>query len=277
MFNPKILFLITLFSISVTAQGLGDLMVAPTRVIFEDRTRAVEITLVNQGRAKTTYRASFVEMDMTENGEVQRRPKREGEIAASDLVRFAPRQVELAPGESQIIRIQVRKPASLPAGEYRSHLVFHGLPANEPVALPGVSKGEKNLNVEIKPIFGISIPVLVRHLQIDTQVTLSDLKLETLPTPTEPKGVPTLLFRLHQKGNRAAYGDLQIHFVDEKGKETLVGEAKGTAIYPNLESRRVQVVLMHNRDTQLKKGRLRLSYSYTEFKRPPVQAWLDLP
>lgn len=277
MFHHKTLFLITLFSVSAFAQGIGDLMVAPTRVIFEGRTRASEITLVNRGRAKTTYRASFVEMDMTESGEVQRRPKREGETTASDLVRFAPRQVELAPGESQTIRIQLRKPTSLPAGEYRSHLVFHGLPANEPVSIPGMSEGGKNLNVDLKTIFGVSIPVLVRHLETDTQVSLSGLKLETLPTPTEPKGVPTLSFRLHQKGNRAAYGDLQIHFVDEKGKETLVGEAKGAAIYPNVESRLVKIALLHNRETQLKKGRLRLSYSYTEFKRPPVQAVLELP
>src|ERR1700737_1174027 len=39
--------------------GIGDLLVAPTRLIFEGRTRAAELTLINIGRQTATYRISF--------------------------------------------------------------------------------------------------------------------------------------------------------------------------------------------------------------------------
>lgn len=260
----------TLFS-----QGMGDLMVAPTRVILEGRVRSAEVTVVNRGAGKATFRASLVEMDMEEDGRLKERPKRPHEICASDLVRFAPRQMELAPGASQVVRIQARKPAGLPAGEYRSHMVFQSLPSVDAMLSP--DQGPDAFSVSLKPIFGVSIPLIVRHQGTDVDVLLSDLKVDAQPDPSGGASVPVLALRLNRKGNQTAYGDLSIYFLPEGGGEMLVGEARGVAVYQNVASRLVKVALREWPPRDRKKGRLRVSYRYQEFQKPAVIATLDNP
>jgi hypothetical protein len=51
--------------------GAGDLLVAPTRVVLEGRTRTAEITLVNIGREPATYRISLYHLRMLESGEMK--------------------------------------------------------------------------------------------------------------------------------------------------------------------------------------------------------------
>lgn len=97
--------------------GGGDLLVAPTRVVFEGRKRAAEVSLSNAGRARTTYRISLVRMEMDESGKLQDRPLDPGSQNLQTLFRFSPREVTLEPQETQTVRIQVRKPADLPTGQ----------------------------------------------------------------------------------------------------------------------------------------------------------------
>ena len=44
------------------------LQVLPTRIVFDERTRAASVTLINSGEKTTTYRLSFIEMKMTPEG-----------------------------------------------------------------------------------------------------------------------------------------------------------------------------------------------------------------
>ena len=48
--------------------GAGDLLVTPTRVVFEGRQRTAQITLVNRGAAAATYRIAFTNLRMNEEG-----------------------------------------------------------------------------------------------------------------------------------------------------------------------------------------------------------------
>ena len=51
--------------------GAGDLLVAPTRVVLEGTKRGAELTLLNVGAKPATYRISFLEMEMTPEGELK--------------------------------------------------------------------------------------------------------------------------------------------------------------------------------------------------------------
>ena len=42
------------------SQSAGDLVVAPTRIVFEGRTRTAQISLLNRGSAAATYRISLI-------------------------------------------------------------------------------------------------------------------------------------------------------------------------------------------------------------------------
>ena len=53
------------------APAVGDLLVAPTRVVFEGRLRSAHLTLINTGAERTTYRIFFTKMRMTQTGELE--------------------------------------------------------------------------------------------------------------------------------------------------------------------------------------------------------------
>ena len=96
--------------------GVGDLLVAPTRVIL-DGGRGTQIILNNIGEQEATYRVTAELRRMMPDGslaEVETASDRE--TTARDMVIFAPRRVTLPPGQPQAIRISARPPAGPAAG-----------------------------------------------------------------------------------------------------------------------------------------------------------------
>src|SRR5689334_12319130 len=89
----------------------ADLMLFPTRIVFEKNQRAAQLELINQGKTPETYRLSLVNRRMSETGEFAPADAPEpGERFADAMVRFSPRQVTIAPGSSQTVRMLLRKP-----------------------------------------------------------------------------------------------------------------------------------------------------------------------
>src|SRR5690242_20547777 len=115
--------------------GVGDLLVAPTRIILDGR-RGTEILLNNIGDEPATYRISVEFRRMTPDGNLEdvTAPTPQ-EQAAADMIIYAPRRITLAPNEPQSIRLAARPPSDLPDGEYRVHLLFRAIPPANPVAV----------------------------------------------------------------------------------------------------------------------------------------------
>lgn len=253
-------------------QGAGDLMILPTRIVLEGRQRAAEVMLKNQGKAKATFRIFIKEMEMARTGQLQDRQKTPGESTAVDLVRYTPRQVELVPGEAQIIRIQVRKPAALPEGEYRSHMVFQGIPPVEPPQPEG-EPAENRLSISLRPVYGISIPVIVRHGETSASVGLGNLRFK----PSESEGAPPVVtLDLERKGNRSVMGDFEIS-VESGGnlkKGTLLAVVRGIAVYHNLPVREVSLPLQPQKGASLVGMRFKVTFIPQDIKLAPVVAFL---
>ncbi len=124
--NKKIITRIFLFAILTLTQAdlfaQGNLMIFPSRVVFEGNKRYEVLGLTNVRADTATYALSFVQYRMNENGEFEQVTEPDsGQLFADPYLRFFPRQVVLGPEETQSVRVQVRKPANLAAGEYRSH------------------------------------------------------------------------------------------------------------------------------------------------------------
>ena len=116
--------------------GVGDLLVAPTRVVLDGR-KGAEIILNNIGDEPATYRVSVEFRRMTESGELVDVPTpTAADKTAEDMIIYAPRKVTLAPHEPQAIRIAARAPQGLPDGEYRVHMLFRAIPPATPVTQP---------------------------------------------------------------------------------------------------------------------------------------------
>jgi hypothetical protein len=255
------------------AQGLGDLAVTPTRVIFEGRTRTSEVSLTNKGRGVATYRISFTHTRMDESGKVAECAKEEGQVTAEDLVRFSPREVTLAPGITQVVRIQLRKPENLQTGEYRSQLLFRAVPPAEKVEAPAPDDGKQELKISIRPIFGLSIPVVVRQGETTCKLNLTDLALQPASQKGEP---PRLELRLLREGNQSMSGTLQAFWTLGKGKPVLAGEMT-CAIYHPLPFIKVALPLDKLGDKALAGGTLMVKFLPRDAKEPVAQTPLDLP
>ena len=251
---------------AATAQrSPGDLLVAPTRVVLEGRQRTAEITLVNVGPAPATFRISLINLRMDrEGGMKQIETPEPGESFANDLIRYSPRQVTLEPHVAQTVRIQVRKPADLAAGEYRSHLLFRAVPDAAP-AVADRAEPPAELSVKLVAVYGISIPVIVRQGEVSAAATLSDLEL--VP-PSGAEKEPVLRFQIHRTGNQSVYGDLTVNFVPAGGgKPTAVGAANGVAIYTPNSLRAAGIALHVPPKVPLKNGLLQLTYRTQEKSR----------
>ena len=243
-------------------RGPGDLLIAPTRVVFEGRLRTAEITLVNIGSATATYRITFVHLRMDEQGgtkEIETAGAEPGERFADELIRYSPRQVTLAPNVAQTVRLQVRKPADLEPGEYRSHLLFRAVPSAAPDL--ETTGNPAAFSVQLTAIYGVSIPIIVRHGDTSAKATLSDLEL--VP-PSGAEAVPTLRFRIGRTGNQSIYGNLTVTFVPARGKPSVVGLANGVAVYTPNPLRRAAIPLRAPPGVVLKNGRLQLAYTKQE-------------
>ena len=84
--------------------GIGDLLVAPTRIVLDGR-KGTEVVLNNIGDAPATYRISVEFRRMTADGSLEdvTEPTAQ-EKEAEDMIVYAPRRVTLAPHEPQSIR-----------------------------------------------------------------------------------------------------------------------------------------------------------------------------
>ena len=236
----------------------ADLMVAPTRIVFDKNQRAAQLDLINSGPETATYRISVVNRRMSETGEFSAIDSPgPGEQFAGELLRYSPRQVVLEPGVGQTVRISLRKPAELPAGEYRSHLIFGKVAAAKgATSLETQAASDSEVSVQLAMLVGLSIPVIVRHGDTTAGVTLSGLGLLN-PVVGQPV---TLALDLLRSGNRSVYGDLSATFTPPGGAAQEVGRAGGVAVYTPNALRRVKLELKPPSGLVLVRGTLRVTY-----------------
>lgn len=229
IFAPAGAFMALLVTTAVSAHA-QQLMVYPTRVTFEGSVRSSQVQLFNRGTKDATYRISVIRMRMDENGGMQRVTEPlPGEQFADELIRFSPRQVVIPPGGTQTVRVQLRKPAELPAGEYRSHLLFQALPPAAEIAEPTDDPG---LTVTLRPIVSVSIPLIVLQGATTSTVAIEHARLNP---PSKSGGKSTVTFELARGGSRSTYGDITVHRKSGRSAETIIAQMKGVAVYsPNL-------------------------------------------
>ena len=251
--------------------GEHGFIVLPTRVVFEGNARTAAVTLVNKGSVSAAYRIGFVQMRMSESGEIRpiTAPK-SGEAFADTLVRYAPRQVELRPQESRTIRLQLRKPADLPPGEFRSHLLVQEVPRTVveegPLAVAG--NDPVGVQVHMTSLFGIAIPVIVREGTTSALVTFPDVRVSRGRNIGEPA---TAIVEMRRDGSRSVYGDLTLFYLADNGRRKVVGIARGIGIYTPNHRRLVHVPVMLPQNSNLVTGRLVARFTETT-RRAPVLA-----
>lgn len=247
--------LITGYSQLVSAQG--NLLVAPIRVVFEGAKQKEDLNLTNIGQDTAIYLISFIHYKMKEDGSFLQLENADSITTRSDkYLRIFPRKVVLPPGESQTIRMQYRKPTDLKEGEYRSHLYFRAEKEVSALGMNTAAADTTKMSVSITPVFGISIPVIIRNGNLDYKMSLTELALTTVNDT-----ISNLTFNINRSGLRSAYGNLKVTFVPAVGKTFDVGMANGVGVYTDLSVRKFSMYIRNKVDQRLKNGKLVITYS----------------
>jgi hypothetical protein len=175
---------------------------------------------------------------------------------ADRFIRFFPRTVTLGPNEAQTVKIQVIRSNELENGEYRSHFYFRSIPRVSPLGEKESPKDSTTISVVLTPIFGITIPAIIRVGASTTKVAITDFTFE-IAYDTLPR--VKLLFT--RSGNMSAFGDLSVDHISPQGKITRVGIANGVAVYTPNSKRRFQFDLIKTTGVDFRTGTLRVIYA----------------
>ena len=209
--------------------GVGDLLVAPTRIVLNG-SRGAEIVLSNIGDEVATYRISVELRRMKEDGTLEDvAAANDREKAAQGMILYAPRRVTIAPGEPQTIRISARAPQGLADGEYRAHLLFRAVPPPRPVTAPREVKG---IAFELIPIYGVTIPVVIRMGNLQAKVGIANVQL------TSQDGKPAVSLDLNRAGDRSVFGDVRVF---KAGIKDPIAVQRGVAVYTEIGTRRLVI------------------------------------
>jgi hypothetical protein len=200
------------------AAARAQVSVTPTIVLFEGEAGTKAITVENTGTREEVYRISLLDLRMEPDGRmaVAARP-REDEHFADDMVRFAPRELVLAPGGSDVVRFRV---ASLRPGEYRTHVLVQQVPDIGALDKPPFLR-EDGVTVDLQAVFGVAIPLIIRSGELPASLAFGEARLARMPD-----GGPAVALKLLRGGARSLRGAVSFRL---EGKE--IGLYDGIAIY----------------------------------------------
>lgn len=240
---------------SVRAQG--DLMVFPKRLVFEDTRGTKELNLANIGNDTARYNISFVQYRMNEDGSfTEITIPDEGQNFSDKFLRYYPRSIILAPRESQVVKVQLTKISELKPGEYRSHIYFRAIPNMKPLGEEEKNKDTTAVSVRLIPVFGITIPAIIRVGQNTSKISLSELNFAMVNDT-----VPTFRIAFNRIGNMSVYGDLNVVHISPSGKKTEVGQANGISVYTPNTVRRFTLTLRKDKGADFRSGKLHATFS----------------
>ena len=220
---------LALFAAAPVGAGVGDLLVAPTRIILDGR-KGTEIILNNIGDDVATYRVSVELRRMTPEGNLEAvEAPNARETAAQAMVLYAPRKVTLPPHQPQSIRINARAPQGLADGEYRVHLLFRAIPEPRPITAEPPKEG---ISFRLTPIYGVTIPVIVRLGNLEAKAGIANVR------KTVEGGKPVVALDLNRSGERSTFGEVR---VTRPGLAEPLAVAGGVAIYTEVGKRSVTI------------------------------------
>lgn len=221
---------------SASAQDRG-LLLTPTRVIFEGKTRSTVVKMVNPNDEPYTYEIKIVSTRMNEYGNLAEvESPTEKEIHSQKMIRFSPRRATIAPKGWQTVRIMVRKPKDLAPGEYRSQLKVSPILTRK---FPGETEEEPvGVSVSIDLVYAVSIPIIVRHggpSDVDLVI-----KLPQVITKNERYYLETLIERY---GSYSSFFDVTAYLVSSSTSRKKISENRGVAVYTEKTTRYVHLPL----------------------------------
>lgn len=244
----------------VSSIAQGDLLIFPKRIVLEGTIKSSSINLTNTGKDTARYTVSFVQIRMKEDGSFENITQPDpNQYFADPYLRIFPRKVILGPSEAQVVKIQLQKTDLMAPGEYRSHLYFRAMPDVKPLGEKEIQKDTTSISVKLIPVFGITIPIIIRKGETTASVSLTNLSFSKLND-----SIPVINIDFNRSGNISVYGNIRVNLVLSNGRTTKVGEIDGFGVYTPGTLRKCKIELKKGVDYS--EGKLVISYLSPEDK-----------
>jgi hypothetical protein len=142
---------------------------------------------------------------------------------------------------------------------------FRAVPKETALGTEEINKDTTSIGVKLTPIFGITIPVIIHVGESNTEVSLSDMKVETVGDT-----IPRLQFAFNRTGNMSVYGDIKVEHVSPQLVVTPVGIVRGIAVYTPNTVRRFQMDLDRKAKVDYHSGSLKITYTSQSDTKPEL-------
>lgn len=212
-----------------TSSTHASLMIKPSRVVLDERTRSAEVTLLNSSDRTKEYHIEWQEKKQTTSGSYVDIDISDNPFPASQFIRHSPRKVTIEPGKYQRIKLRLRLPGNTPAGEYRSHLLMRVVNDVTPADFEANKKEGQTLN--IIPLLSFSIPVMVRVGKLDTTTEITSIAVK------DDEDRKQLQVSVSHDGMHSSFGNLYAYMKVGNGKVTKIGEKHSIALFRETKNR----------------------------------------
>jgi hypothetical protein len=202
--------------------------------MFEGNTRSATVTLSNRGDETGTFEMSWTDMTMTPSGGLV---KHEGTAPWSlqSYVRYSPRRVTLAPLESQVIRIAVRRGLDVPEGEYFSHFRVLTLNSEDPSAAEADTEEPTGAAITIEARSAVAVPIIWRNSRESSSASIKAVRID--------QDTNQLSVDVQRHGPLSVRGFLHVLEAAADGAGNPLAAPVPLVIYPNLDSRTMAIEL----------------------------------
>jgi len=236
--------------------GNAGLLLSPTRVVLENGSRYIAVTVRNTGDATGRYKIDIIDAAMNEAGGIKLQEDGTREpFSAADLLSYSPSNLTLKPNESQVVRLLVKNKESLPDGEYRSHMLVKMTESDLDESGQSTVTGT---GIAIKAKISTVIPVIVRRGETSYAVSISDARL--VSGGGNGKDAPEVKIELAFSGNRSVLGDVKLTHISADGKETQVAFMRGIAIYRDVAKRTQTLPMNVPEGLDVHSGHIRINF-----------------
>lgn len=216
--------------------------ITPIQILIDGRERYEQVFLLNTSDETNIYEIEWIHNLQTESGY----KKQEESITDFDLSEhlvFTPRRVTIEPKGRQAVRLALRLPEGPPPpGEYRAHLRFLRIAADQPGYVDPADREEVEGRIQTGLVFnvGYSIPVVYRVGEYDAQASIGEISFER-----DKNGELTAHVPISRTGIHGIYGYLEIYFQPAGGgEERLIGELSNAHVFAERDSYTHKVIML---------------------------------
>lgn len=255
MRSNVIAFFILLLTFFVTSTAFARVDIIPRMVVIENRERSGEITVLNLSDKEETYTLKTINYKQDTVGAYTTLEEPLSPLFNPiEVLRMSPKTFTLPPMGKQKVRLSLRRPADLPDGEYRFHLLAI---AEKQPQKADTESGKVSVGLGIN--LGISIPVIVRQGELSASGKLEDILLKT-PSETKSKK-PEVTFKAIRSGTASTLGRIDVAWRPQGGDWKNIGFVTNFNLFDEINERTGTITLD---EMPIGKGELRLSYTDTD-------------